>query len=171
MTPSTSSSSRQQRSHLTQLLEKKLQDDIVYKLTWSHVDQEDQTTNNGYERISEACKRNQFCHIQSVWKKSYLQDIVSAAITNLNKSLGLLQEIALMMMGFYAPPIVRENVEDAQNDDKERGGPLGLETNGNHGASNKTNYGNQETHEIPLTLKDEAKEEEDQENTTSKQNT
>jgi len=44
-----------------------------------------------------------------------------------------------MVMGLYAPPIVRENVEDAQNNDEERGGPLGLEANRNHGASDKTN--------------------------------
>ena len=76
-----------------------------------------------------------------------------------------------MVVRLYAPPVVRENVEDAQNNDKERGGPFGLEANRNHGASDKTNQGNQQTDEIPLTLKDEAKEEEDQENTASKQNT
>jgi len=44
-----------------------------------------------------------------------------------------------MVMGLYAPPVVRENIEDAQNNDKERGRPLGLEANRNHGASDKTN--------------------------------
>lgn len=76
-----------------------------------------------------------------------------------------------MVMGFHTPPVVGENVEDAQNNDQERSGPLGLETNRNHGASDKTNYGNQKAHKAPLTLNDETKEEENQENATSKQNT
>jgi len=50
-----------------------------------------------------------------------------------------------MMMRLHAPPIIREHVEDAQNNDKEGCRPLGLETNGYHNTGNKTHDGYQQT--------------------------
>lgn len=68
-----------------------------------------------------------------------------------------------------SPPIVGENVENAQHHNKECGRPLGLETNGNHDTSGKTNDRNKNAHEAPFALKNEAKEKEDQEDSAGKE--
>jgi hypothetical protein len=81
------------------------------------------------------------------------------------------EEIPLWVCGMYAPPIVGEDIEDAEDDDKEGSGPLGLETNGNHDAGNEPNNGDEHTRDAPFTLDDETQEEENQEDTTGKKNT
>ena len=68
-----------------------------------------------------------------------------------------------------APPVVREHVEDTQNDNKECGGPLCLEANGYHGASGETEDGYEESSNAPTPLEDESEEKEDEEDTTSKE--
>ena len=65
-----------------------------------------------------------------------------------------------------APPVVSKDVEDAENEDEEGGRPLGLEANSDHSASAETKDRDENTHEAPLALEDEAKEQEDEEHTT-----
>lgn len=50
----------------------------------------------------------------------------------------LLEEITLRVRRVNAPPVVYEDVEDGEENDEERSRPLGLETEGNHDASTKT---------------------------------
>ena len=64
------------------------------------------------------------------------------------------------------PPVVSKDVEDAENQDEEGGRPLGLEPNGDHSTSAEAKDGNENTHEGPLALKDEAEEEEDEKHAT-----
>lgn len=59
-----------------------------------------------------------------------------------------------------SPPVVGKYVKNAQHQHQECSRPLGLEANGNHGASGKTEKGDKDTHEAPFALKNEAKEEE-----------
>jgi hypothetical protein len=71
----------------------------------------------------------------------------------------------------HRPPIVRKDVEDTQYNDQECGGPLGFETNGNHGTCTHANKGNNDTNNAPLSLQNESKEKEDKQDTSSEQET
>ena len=51
----------------------------------------------------------------------------------------LLEEVALRVRRVDAPPVVDEHVESAQSYNKECRGPLGLETDCDHGACRETN--------------------------------
>ena len=85
---------------------------------------------------------NQF-YAQSVWKKSYLKEVISESY--LSKTFNSLKEVTLVMMGLHAPPIIREHIEGAQYDDKERCRPLGLETNSYHDTGHKAHERYQQT--------------------------
>lgn len=65
-----------------------------------------------------------------------------------------------------APPIVDQNVEDAQKEDQERRAPLRLEADDDHDASAEAKERNEDTRERPGALEDEADEEEDEQNST-----
>lgn len=67
------------------------------------------------------------------------------------------------------PPVVRKDVEDAENEDKEACRPLGLEADCNHAASSKSDDRNKDTPNAPLTLENETEEEEDKEDATGKE--
>ena len=71
----------------------------------------------------------------------------------------------------HRPPVVCKDVEDTQHNNQECGGPLGFETNGNHSACTHTNNGNNDTNDTPLSLQNETKEKEDEQDTSSKQET
>lgn len=73
------------------------------------------------------------------------------------------------MRGVHAPPVVRENVEDTQNNDEEDGRPLGFEANGYHTAGTETEERHKHPCDAPCALKDESEEQKDEENTTSEQ--
>jgi hypothetical protein len=81
----------------------------------------------------------------------------------------ILQEIPLRVCRVNAPPVVCKDVEDTENDDKEPGGPLGLEANGDHDTGGETEDGDNHSHEGPLTLDNESEEEEDEEHTTGQE--
>lgn len=66
------------------------------------------------------------------------------------------------------PPIVNEDVEDAQKSDKETGAPLGLEADGDHDTGAQTNDGDDDTGERPVALEDETNEKEDEEDSAGK---
>lgn len=70
-----------------------------------------------------------------------------------------------------APPVVSEDVEHAEDEDKECSRPLGLEANGDHNTSPETNNRDDDAGNSPLALEDEANEQEDQENTSSQEET
>ena len=72
------------------------------------------------------------------------------------------------MCGMHGPPVVGKYIEDTQDNDEECSGPLGLEADGNHDASGKTNDRDKDTDDVPFALKNEAKEEENEKNTTGK---
>lgn len=61
------------------------------------------------------------------------------------------------------PPVVDEDVGDAQYGDEQAGAPLGLETNGDHDASGQTQEGDDGSEEGEFALEGESDEEEDQE--------
>lgn len=63
------------------------------------------------------------------------------------------------------PPVVDEDVEDTEDENKECGRPLGLETNGNHRACCETNQGDEDTDKAPFATEGETNEEEDKQNT------
>lgn len=71
-----------------------------------------------------------------------------------------LEEIALWMGRMYAPPIIDEDIEGRKDDDKERGGPLGLEADSDHAASAEADQRHYDTNEIPFSLEHDTKEEE-----------
>lgn len=68
----------------------------------------------------------------------------------------------------YSPEVVHKKVEDAENHNQESRAELGLEADNNHHASNKANERDNDSPDGPLSAKDEADEEEDQENTAGK---
>lgn len=68
----------------------------------------------------------------------------------------------------YSPEVVHQNVENAKNDNQERGAELGFETNDNHDTRHETEEGDDDAPNGPLAAEDEADEEEDEEDTSSK---
>ena len=60
------------------------------------------------------------------------------------------------------PPVIDEDVEDTENEDKECGRPLRLEANCNHGAGGKTDKRHEETSNAPFTPEGKSNEEEDE---------
>ena len=68
----------------------------------------------------------------------------------------------------YRPEVVHKNVEDAQNHDKHNGTPLRLESNRNHDTSHSADQNHKHSPEAPLASEDEADEQEDEKDTTSK---
>jgi len=71
----------------------------------------------------------------------------------------------------YAPPIVDEDIEYAQNNYQESGRPFCLEANSYHGARSKTNYRCDKTSDTPFSLNHVSKEEEYQQYTPSEEET
>jgi hypothetical protein len=69
------------------------------------------------------------------------------------------------------PPIVGKGVENAQNDDKESGRPFSFETNGDHTARSQTEDRDEEAGDTPLSLDNEAKEQEYEQYAASKKKT
>lgn len=69
----------------------------------------------------------------------------------------------------HAPPVVGEYVEDAEDDDEEYSGPFGFEADGDHSACAESEDGDEYAADGPLALKDEAKEQENEEDASSKQ--
>jgi hypothetical protein len=66
----------------------------------------------------------------------------------------------------YSPEVVDQNVEDTQDENKQRRAPLGLESNHNHDTCDQTNDGDHHSPDGPLSAEHEADEEEDEEHTT-----
>ena len=73
------------------------------------------------------------------------------------------------MRGVYTPPIIREYIEHTQYKNQEGGWPLGLETNSHHDTSSKTDNADEHANKAPWTLKDEAQEQENKQNTACKE--
>lgn len=69
--------------------------------------------------------------------------------------------------GTYSPEVVHQQVETAQDDDKQRSAVLGLETHDNHDTGASAKDADEDAPEGPLAAENEANEEEDQEHTTS----
>jgi hypothetical protein len=69
----------------------------------------------------------------------------------------------------HAPPVVGKDVEHAEDQDEERRAPFRLEAHSNHAACRQPDNRHEEPHERPLSLDDEAEEQEDQEDTTGKE--
>lgn len=70
----------------------------------------------------------------------------------------------------HAPPVVDEDVEDGEESDKEACTPLGLESDGDHDAGDKTDERDDDTGKCPVALEDESNEQEDEEDTASELN-
>lgn len=83
----------------------------------------------------------------------------------------ILEEVTLGMRAVYAPEVVDEDVEDAEGDHEEGGGPFGLEADSDHNAGGKTNKGDEETGDAPLSSDHEPEEEEDEQDASSEQET
>ena len=65
------------------------------------------------------------------------------------------------------PPVVDEDVEDAEESDEEAGAPFGLEAHGDHDTGSEADDGHEDPGERPAALEDEADEEEDQQHPSS----
>jgi len=81
----------------------------------------------------------------------------------------VLEEIPLRMRRVYAPPVVREYVEYAQNDHEEDSRPFGFEADGYHTAGSETEERDEHSCNAPSALDDESEEQEDEEDATGKQ--
>jgi hypothetical protein len=73
------------------------------------------------------------------------------------------------MKGMNAPPVVGKYVEHAQDEDEESGRPFGLEADGNHTARTQPNDRHEYPPDAPLSLDDESQKEEDEQDTTGKE--
>lgn len=82
---------------------------------------------------------------------------------NHNHSQVVLEEVPLRVRRVHAPPVVDEHVEDAQQEDEERGAVLCLEANGDHDAGSEADDGDEHAGKGPGALEDKADEEEDEE--------
>lgn len=69
----------------------------------------------------------------------------------------------------HAPPVVGEDVEYAENDNKEDGRPFGFETNSDHSACGETEKRDEYSGKVPFTLEDKTEEQEDKEDTSGEQ--
>lgn len=67
----------------------------------------------------------------------------------------------------HGPPVVDEEVEDAQHDDEEDGGKLGLVPYSDHDAGGEADDRDEHPREAELAVEDESDEEEDEENAAS----
>lgn len=63
-----------------------------------------------------------------------------------------------MVMRLYTPPVIREHVEDAQDEDKEACRPLRLESNSHHDTSDEAYERYHKSCKAPLTLEHETDE-------------
>lgn len=64
------------------------------------------------------------------------------------------------------PEVVDQKVEDAENDDEHDGAELGLETNDDHDAGDKSEQADADPPEVPVAAENEADEEEDEQDAT-----
>jgi hypothetical protein len=83
----------------------------------------------------------------------------------------VLEEISLSVCGVHAPPVVRENVEDAQDDNEERGRPLGFEADGDHDTGGETKDGDEYARDAPIPLQNESDEKENEKDASSEKET
>lgn len=67
------------------------------------------------------------------------------------------------------PPVVCEYIEYAENENEESSRPFCFESHGDHDTCCKAEYGDEYTNNRPFALNDEAEEEENKENATSKE--
>lgn len=81
----------------------------------------------------------------------------------------VLEKITLRMRAVHAPPIIRKDVENTEQDDEEGRGPFCFEANGYHRACCETEERHEYATYVPLSLDDEAEEEEDEEDAASKE--
>ena len=81
----------------------------------------------------------------------------------------ILEEIPLGVSAVDAPPVVDKDVEDAEDEDEERGRPLGLEADGNHRARGETDERHKEPSDAPLAAEGEANEEENEQDASRKE--
>jgi len=68
----------------------------------------------------------------------------------------------------YAPPVVGEHVEHAQEEDEESSRPLRFEADSNHTARSQTNDRHKHSSNAPLSLNHESQKEEDEQDPTGK---
>jgi hypothetical protein len=68
--------------------------------------------------VPKSVKQNEIerVYTQRVWKKSYLHEI---SLEHVSSNQDILEEVSLWMRRVHAPPVVGEDIEYAQNDDKE----------------------------------------------------
>ena len=83
--------------------------------------------------------------------------------------LNLLEEIPLWVRAINAPPIIDKDIEGTEDNHEECRRPFGLETDGNHSASGKTNQRDKCSRNAPLSPKHKSDEEEDEQNTSCEQ--
>lgn len=74
----------------------------------------------------------------------------------------------MRVRGVNGPPVVDQDVKDREDHHQEERRPFRFETNGHHDTSDQTDEWDQTSDDGKLSRDDEAKEEKDQEDTTSK---
>jgi len=78
------------------------------------------------------------------------------------------EEIAGGVARADGPPVVGEDVEYAQHDDEEGGGPLGFEADRHHDTCGEPEDGDEDAHDAPGALEDKPDEQEYEQHTASK---
>lgn len=75
------------------------------------------------------------------------------------------------MCTMYAPPVVGENVENAQHDDQKGCGPFGFKADSNHDACRKTEERDKHTTYAPFALENEPNEQEYEQDASGEEET
>jgi hypothetical protein len=84
---------------------------------------------------------------------------------NVEHKWNALEEIAGSVARANGPPVVGEDVEYAQHDDQEGGGPLGFEANRHHDTCGEPKDGDEDAHDAPGALEDKPDEQEYEQHT------
>lgn len=80
----------------------------------------------------------------------------------------VLRKVLVGVVGVQCPPVVDVEVEDAEDEHQHNSRELGLEANNDHDAGNQSEQASNDSPEAPVATEDEANEEEDEQDTSSK---
>lgn len=109
--------------------------------------------------------------IDRIWKKSYLAKSLCGWCGCSyweERSQRTTRRGGMRGQGTHSPKVVDKDVEDAEDDDEQGGAELGLEANHNHDTGASAEERDDDAPQRPLSAKDEADEEKDEQHAASK---
>jgi hypothetical protein len=118
-------------------------------LSWAHVDQQEETT------ATPVLAQPDHLLGDNLHNRKDLEEIV-------------LRKVLVRVMRVQSPEVVDVEVEDAENEYQHDRRELGLETNNDHDARDKSEHASNNSPDTPVTAEDEANKEEDEEDTARK---